>query len=291
MDEKVPTSGIFWDLFSCLVNMRPKGLSGKERADEQHSSERISTTMFENNLLAAMSHVRPVCLYGKGGTRALVELELGFGACKSYAQWISGVESVKKMLGKQLKDFTSGVQGNMKSTAGGARLAKALLAEVRAQWYELVSWIDEFYKQLTEEANFKPDPAWRLVGRCAAAIFDAMAETRSRVALIEDPRPLENKVKIIWCVLQYHITMQKFIGVRFQGHPVVVKEITMFMVSERVDPTELKNMVTKMKTVEDENKAMKATLAKLEENYNTLKRSIDNVREDLKPIKAKVSKL
>jgi hypothetical protein len=86
LQEMVPTSGIFWGIFSVLVNMRPKGLSGKERADEQHSSERISTTMFENNLLAAMSHSRPVCLYGKGRTRALVNLEMGFGACKSYVQ-------------------------------------------------------------------------------------------------------------------------------------------------------------------------------------------------------------
>jgi hypothetical protein len=163
LQEKVPTSGIFWDIFSVLVNMRPKGLSGKERADEQHSSERISTTMFENNLLAAMSHSRPVCLYGKGRTGALVDLEMGFGACKSYAQWISGMESVvKKMLGKQLKDFTAGVQGSLKATTGGAALSKALLAEVRAQWYKVVSWIDEFYKQLTEEANFKPEPAWKL---------------------------------------------------------------------------------------------------------------------------------
>jgi hypothetical protein len=65
LEENVPTSGSFWDMFSCLGNMRLKGLSGKERADEQHSSERISTTMFENNLLAAMSHVRPAGLYGK----------------------------------------------------------------------------------------------------------------------------------------------------------------------------------------------------------------------------------
>jgi hypothetical protein len=247
--------------------------------------------MFENNLLAVMSHSRLVCLYVKGGTGALVDLEMGFEASKAYAQWISGVESVKKMLGKQLKDFTAGVQGSLKATTGGAELAKALLAEVRAQWYEMVSWIDEFYKQLTEEANFKPEPAWRLVGRCGAAIFDAMAETRTRVALIEDPRPLENKVEIIWCVLQCHITMQKFIWVRFQGHPVIVKEITMFMISERVDPTELKNMVTKMKTVEDENKSMKTTLARLEENYNALKRSLENLREDVKPIKLKVSKM
>jgi hypothetical protein len=50
-DKKAPTSGVFWDLFSVLVSMRPKGLSRKERADEQYSSKRIKTTMFENNLL------------------------------------------------------------------------------------------------------------------------------------------------------------------------------------------------------------------------------------------------
>jgi hypothetical protein len=34
LDDKVPTTGVFWDLFSVLVNMRPKGLTGKESADK-----------------------------------------------------------------------------------------------------------------------------------------------------------------------------------------------------------------------------------------------------------------
>jgi hypothetical protein len=38
LDEKIPTAGMFWDLFSVLVSMRPKGLSGKERADKQYLS-------------------------------------------------------------------------------------------------------------------------------------------------------------------------------------------------------------------------------------------------------------
>jgi hypothetical protein len=58
----------------------------------------------------------------------------GFGACSSYAQWISGVESVKKILSKQLKDFTAGILGNVDQRAGGMGLAKALLADVKAQW-------------------------------------------------------------------------------------------------------------------------------------------------------------
>jgi hypothetical protein len=288
LDEKIPSSGMFWDLFSALVSMRPKGMSGKERADEQYSSERIKTTILENNLLASMSHARPACLYAKGGIGMLVGIEEGFGACESHAHWIAGVESMKKLLGKQLKDFASGVLGNMGTSGGGNDLAKALLAEIKVQWYEFVGWVDEFYKQLTEEANFKAKPAWRLVGRCASAIFDAMAEPRSKVAMLDDPTPLENKARIIWCVLQCHTVMRSFIDVRFQGHPVIVKEITMFMVTERVDPAELDNMRSRLIDTEATMKDTKAALKRVEENYNSLKRSLDNMMNEFRPIKAKV---
>jgi hypothetical protein len=49
-DKKIPTSGVFWDLFSVLVTMRPKGLSGKERADEQYASERIQTSVYSKTV-------------------------------------------------------------------------------------------------------------------------------------------------------------------------------------------------------------------------------------------------
>jgi hypothetical protein len=38
LTEKVPSCGMYWDLYSCLVFMKPKGLTGKQSADEQHSS-------------------------------------------------------------------------------------------------------------------------------------------------------------------------------------------------------------------------------------------------------------
>jgi hypothetical protein len=66
-----------------------------------------------------------------------------------------------------------------------------------------------------------------------------MAEARAKVSLIYDPRPLENEARIIWCVLQCHTIMRSFVSLRFQEHPVIVKEITMFMVTEWVDPSEL----------------------------------------------------
>jgi hypothetical protein len=115
-----------------------------------------------------------------------------------------------------------------------------------------------------------------------------MAEPRSKVALLDDPTPLENKARIICCVLQCHTIMRSFINVRFQGHPVIVKEITMFMVTEWVAPAELENMWTRLVDTESTMKDTKAALKRVEEIYNKLKRSLDNMMDEFRPIKVKV---
>ena len=53
--ESVPSMGIFWDAFSALVTMAPKRLTGKERANQQYSSDKINTTTAENELVASNS--------------------------------------------------------------------------------------------------------------------------------------------------------------------------------------------------------------------------------------------
>jgi hypothetical protein len=209
----------------------------------------------------------------------------------SYLKWRAGVDSVKKILTKQIKDFTMGVNGNIKSTDGGYALAKQLLIAVKEQWYELVSWIDEFYKQLTEEAKFKEDPAWKLVGRCVAAIFDSMEDYRAKVALMEDPKPLENKAKIMWCVLQCHIVMEDFMAVKFQGHPIIVKEITMFMLTERIDPDAMSKLSTKCDNHNTTLASATTKIADLEKTLIELKRAFDNhVANAFSTLKNKVHK-
>ena len=63
--NEVASVGIYWDLCSTLVSMKPKFLSGKERADEVHSSVRTATTNQVNDLSASMTHPRPNTLFGK----------------------------------------------------------------------------------------------------------------------------------------------------------------------------------------------------------------------------------
>jgi hypothetical protein len=58
----------------------------------------------------------------------------------------------------------------------------------------------------------------------------------------------------------------------------------MFMVTERVDPVELDNMRSRL----IDTKATMKDTKRVEENYNTLKRSLDNMMNEFRPIKAKV---
>jgi hypothetical protein len=64
VEEKVATAGLFWDLFSILVVMKPKKMTGKEVADNRYTEIRVSTTILENDLAASMSHDQPVLLFG-----------------------------------------------------------------------------------------------------------------------------------------------------------------------------------------------------------------------------------
>jgi archaellum component FlaC len=83
--------------------------------------------------------------------------------------------------------------------------------------------------------------------------------------------------------------MRSFIQVRFQGHPVIVKEITMLMVTERVDPGELDSMRSRLADTESALKESKTSQKRSKENYNTLKRSLDNLMNDFRTVKAKVT--
>lgn len=63
------------------------------------------------------------------------------------------------------------------------------------------------------------------------------------MAHLADLSTLDNKVSLIWAVMQCHTFWNDFIAVDFRGHPTIVKEISLFMLSERVDPKELESFI------------------------------------------------
>jgi hypothetical protein len=279
-EEQVISVGGFLDLFSALVVMTPKQQSGQERANEQHASSRINTTTFENDLAAAMSHEKPKTLYGNA------KLKDGFGhTIKSYEDWSDTSDCVKDTLTKHLEDYVKGVEGNLVGSKHGNRLAKDLLVKVVFQWNKFCAHIDRFYKELTTVSNFSPKSAHLLIGRSSNAVWSAMRPFRTRIALLDNLKSLDNKASFIWGVLQCHRIMDEFIKFNFQSHPAFVKEMSLFVLTERVDPSQIvtvNHTVASLKTIVSD---MTKKTTHLEAKYDKMKRNYDNLVNDVAMLK------
>jgi hypothetical protein len=281
--NQVPSCGVFWDLLSVLISMGPKEQSGKDRAEEEYAATRIKSTISENDLAASMSHVKPKLLYGR------VTREQGFGcAIPSRDAWVGkGVTSIKKTLSTYLDDYVSGINGHVTGTSnGGDGLARALLSQVSAHWLSLTEHFGKFYDDLVDISNFSKPTAHLLVGRSSHAIWDDMRRYRSRIALLTNMNRLDTKASYIWGVLQCHRVMQEYVKASYQSHPSFVKELSLFMLTERVDPSQLDTLSTKMSEMTALFEKMKREHKALDEKYSILKRSHDAALVDIKNLKA-----
>jgi hypothetical protein len=56
----------------------------------------------------------------------------------------------------------------------------------------------------------------------------------------------------MWAVMQCHRIMTESMVVQFEGHPAIVKEISLFIITERVDLKEMEALLELVKKVESE---------------------------------------
>jgi hypothetical protein len=98
---------------------------------------------------------------------------------------------------------------------------------------------------------------------------------------------LETKAAYIWGVLQCHRVMQEYVNASYQSHPSFVKELSLFMLTERVDPSQLVTLSNKMANMTALFKKMKKEHKALDEKYSILKRSHDAALVDIKNLKLK----
>jgi hypothetical protein len=92
----------------------------------------------------------------------------------------------------------------------------------------------------------------------------------------------------MWATFQTHRIIQTFIAVQFQSHPLIVTEISIFMVRECVDPKEIEELASKCKKAEKSAAKSGAEVKKLLESHNDLKRKHDALHPEFKITKAKV---
>eukprot|EP00978_Attheya_sp_CCMP212_P025222 scaffold80789_cov41-Attheya_sp.AAC.2 len=280
--EQVETAGWFWDIFSVLVVMKPKQFSGKVREDEQYSSLRVQSTPFENDLAASMTHEKPKLLYGTASHKD------GFGNIPSYADWIGqGNESIKTRLNTYVRDYLEGIRGIISFSKKGGGLARALLMKVMSQWTSFTSHIDAFYQELVHVSHFSPKTAFTLIGRSSNAIWAAMRPYRTRVALLGNMTTSHNKASYIWGVLQCYREMEEFIEVGFQGHPSFVKKMSLFMLTERVDPSQVGRIDETVSSLRANVETGSRANRNLEGKYTALKRSYDNLTNEVRALATK----
>jgi hypothetical protein len=135
-------------------------------------------------------------------------------------------------------------------------------------------------------AKFSPKTAWQLVGRCWAAVFEEMRPFRVSLKEVRDTSTAEAKASVIWGVLQQHRIMDEFIALKFEAHPAIVRELSLFIITERVDPQAIIRQEERLCAVE-------ATVVQLQKSVSSLlevtannKGHHDNLANDLRQFKA-----
>ena len=179
---------------------------------------------------------------------------------------------------------SKGVQGATSQSASYYVMVLLLAMNVRSQWHKLCAFVDSFYIELTGVSGFAPNKAWALVGRCVAALFGALQPYPSPVTMLEDLGTLENKAACIWAVLQCHRIRGEFDLVAYRGHPAVIKEMSLFKLTERVDPNEMDKLTIRAQKAEKEAGEAKAEAIKAMDQIVVL-------NHDFKTMKAKFATL
>ena len=260
-------AGVCLDLLTALLLMGSKGHSGKELSDERYSAKRMDTSVRINDVLASMDQARPPKLYAKGGKGDCVSHAEGFGAIPSIKDWYgSGVDGIKHNLTTELRSYLNGIMGALNNQSGeGVELARHLNRQVISQWNDFVSFMEQAQTKLVEVAKFSDRAAWKLIGRYGVAFFEAMRPYRSAASLLENPQSLEDQAALLWAILQCHRTVEEFIHVGWEGHPAIVREMSLFMLTERVDPSQVVKVMEQNETLVTQVSTLKSSLKKLEE--------------------------
>ena len=166
----------------------------------------------------------------------------------------------------------------------GHTLATTMLDKLSTQFHELASFIQAFHSELTDVSKFHKDRAWVLVGRCVGAIFEDQRKYRARAEKVGSMVTSSGKALVLSAVLKSHEVMEDFLKAGFRAHPLIVKEISLFMLRERVDPGELEN-------IQGDVDKFRSELKKLTASNLELKKTVGDQKEELKRLKDRLTSL
>ena len=214
--------------------------------------------------------------------------------CPSHVDWV-GLGHKVSVLGTMNSDVTrmlTSIRGNFRSYSGETELAGALLSDVQSQFNKLTAFIQSFFLELTTVASFSKCLAWKLIGRCLGGFFQLMEAVRSEVTSLTEVQSIDNKAHMIWTVLWCHAIVEQFISLDFKGHTSMVHQMTLYMMTEWVAPTQVEKVEdavgTATKAVADAVKMVNKAndmIEKMKMEMTGYKHSINNLKADLENVK------
>jgi hypothetical protein len=105
------------------------------------------------------------------------------------------------------------------------------------------------------------------------------------VGKVRDTKSAEAKASVIWGVMQQHRILDEFIVLKFEAHPAIVRELSLFIITERVDPQATLRQGERLTTSEAIIKQLQKSLTDMITTNATQKRSLDNLTNDFKQYK------
>ena len=275
--------GVYVDLHSLMVIMVRAQLNGKEYSDRHYASKRVERSALDSDILASLTHDSPPYLFSekKNGT-TLVEPPKGFGAnVIDFNAYDVGSACARKTMEKMIARAVKVLRKRLTSRAASDRLAIVLLENAERQSAHLMQFMTNFHQDLVHTCHFESKAAWGLVGRCVRAVFIHLYEIRAELAEIESYDTIAEKAEFAFTMINSTMSMWDIIDKDFRSHPVVMNEVQLFSLENRIDVSQLLKVEQMAKEARDAVKASTAQLARLEKALVQVKQEVGNLRTEL----------
>jgi hypothetical protein len=162
----------------------------------------------------------------------------------------------------------------------------ALLQFAQELFTKMVGFIDQFLSR-TNSSGEVSQRTCLAVGRTLCwGCFDAMSSIRAQVYRLSEPNDLHTKSQMIWAVLQCNHVIEDFSKVQFRGHTAIVKDMSLFMLTECVDPTELLGILQQVRDAEQAASNAKAEVVKLNTEITTLGADVATLKREHKDLQS-----
>jgi hypothetical protein len=132
------------------------------------------------------------------------------------------------------------------------------------------TFIDSFSIELTNVAGFSLGKAWKLVGCCCTALFAAMQPYRASWQCYRISVCLRAKLPAcgqFFSVIKWQMRSRRW---NTAGLPAVIKEMSLFMLTKRDDPSQVYTIAEKAKTACSKAEEANAEVIKLKDVITTL---------------------